>query len=507
MRVKTPHSAPPWGALAVISLLAAARLAADESKPAGCTVSASWDRTVATSRSTPTLQVVVNPMLRPGSTMHDNSVAALKAIHASFVRFVPWLPYPRLAVAELEPPTASGTSWDFALIDPMVKDFVEATGGAPTVVNFSTIPAWLFKTEKPVPYPADPNGLGWEYTQGTELRDPTGRELGGYYARLVSWYTNGGFTDENGKLHTSGLHYDFPIWEVLNEVESEHLTTPKQYTERYDAIVHAIHAVSPRTRFMGLALEGPSENGAWLEYFLDPANHRPGTPLDYISYHFYAAPAQNESPDSWQFTFFDQADGFLATVRYIELIRKRLSPATKTDVNEIGSILPGDPGSPTGPPPQIPDAYWNVSAAMFAYLYANLARQGIDVIGESQLIGYPSQFPSVTMIDWKNAQPNARYWVLRLLVDHFHPGDQLVDTKVDGGGDVFAQGFITASSRTLLLVNKRNRPIRVTLPASADGAHLLTVDASTGENPPRETLLAKRTLTLAPFAVTIVSAP
>ncbi len=437
--------------------------------------------------------------------MHDGSIAALKAIHADFVRFVPWLPYPRLAVAELEPPTSAGTSWDFSLIDPMVKDFVEATGDAPTVMNFSTIPAWLFKTDKPVTYPADPNGLGWEYTQGTELRDPTGRELGEYYARLVSWYTNGGFTDENGKTHTSGLHYHFPIWEVLNEVEFEHLMTPRQYTERYDAIVQAIRAVSPRTQFMGLALEAPSENGAWLEHFLNPANHRPGTPLDYISYHFYATPAPNESPATWQFTFFDQADRFLVTVRYIELIRKRLSPSTKTDTNEIGSILPGDPGSLTGPPPEIPDAYWNVSGAMFAYLYANLASQGIDVIGESQLIGYPSQFPTVTMIDWKNARPNARYWVLRLLVDHFHPGDRLVKTTIDGSNDVFAQGFITDAGRILLLVNKRNRPIDLTLPASAAGGDLLTVDTTTGENPPRATHLANRTLTLAPFAVATVS--
>jgi hypothetical protein len=415
---------------------------------------------------------------------------------------VPWLPYPRLAVAELEPPTASGTSWDFSVIDPMVKDFIDATAGAPTIMNFSTIPAWLFRTDKPVAYPADPDGLAWEYTQGTELRDPTGRQVADYYARLFSWYTKGGFTDENGKVHASGLHYDFPIWEVLNEVESEHSTTPRQYTERYDAIVHAIHGVSPATRFMGLALEGPSENGAWLEYFLNPANHRPGTPLDYISYHFYATPALNESPETWQYTFFDQADRFLATVRYIELIRQRLSPATQTDTNEIGSLLPGDPGSLSGPPPAIPEAYWNVSGAMFAYLYGNLAGLGVDIIGESQLIGYPSQFPTVTMIDWKNARPNARYWVLKLLVDHFHPGDKLVQTTVGGGGEIFAQGFATPSGKTVLVVNKRNRPVVVTLAAGGESD---TVDEATGEDPPRHQILADRTLALAPFAVATVT--
>jgi hypothetical protein len=504
-RVKPPLDKRSWGPLAALYLLAAMRLAADEAKAPQCMVSVSWDKTVANSRSTPTLQVVVNPMLRPGSSMHDNAVALLRATHANFVRFVPWLPYPRLAVAELEPPTSSGTSWDFTLVDPMVKDFVEATGGAPIVMNFSTIPAWMFKAEKPVAYPSDPNALAWEYTQGTDLRDPTGKELGDYYARLFSWYTHGGFSDENGRRHTSGLYYKFPLWEVLNEVESEHSMTPRQYTDRYDAIVNAIRAVGPGTQFMGLALEAPSEDGAWLEYFLDHANHRPGTPLDYISYHFYATPARGESPETWQFTFFDQADRFLATVRYIELIRKRLSPSTKTDTNEIGSILPGDPGSLKGPPPEIPDAYWDVSGAMFAYLYASLAREGIDVIGESQLIGYPSQFPSVTMMDWSSAQPNARYWVLRLLIDHFHPGDQLVETKVDGSSDVFAQGFITPSGKTLLLVNKRNHPVVVTLPAAANGVDAATVEIATGKSYPRLTHPETGTLTLAPFAVATVS--
>ena len=69
--------------------------------------------------------------------------------------------------------------------------------------------------------------------------------------------SNGGFTDENGVRPRSGYHYKLPVWEVLNEVDFEHNMTPEQYTERYDAIVSAIHAVSPETKFMGLALAMP----------------------------------------------------------------------------------------------------------------------------------------------------------------------------------------------------------------------------------------------------------
>jgi hypothetical protein len=196
-----------------------------------------WNRTVFISKSTPTLQVVTNPMLNRSSPIHDGSFRALRDLAADYVRYVPWLPYPKIAVAELEPPTKEKTSWDFTYIDPVTKDFLTATQGRSTVINFSTIPAWMFKTDKPVRYPDDANQVFWDYTQGSELRDPSGKELGDYFARLVSWYTNGGFTDENGTRHESGYHYSFPYWEVLNEPEIEHKTTPEDYTKRYDSIV------------------------------------------------------------------------------------------------------------------------------------------------------------------------------------------------------------------------------------------------------------------------------
>jgi hypothetical protein len=124
-----------------------------------------WDKVTIVSNTTPTLQVVVNPPLRPGNPLGAASYKALKELGADYVRYVPWLPYPKLAVAELEPPTPQKASWDFSLIDPMTKDFMAATEGHPVILNFSTIPAWLFKTEKPVTYPEDPNKVDWTYKQ------------------------------------------------------------------------------------------------------------------------------------------------------------------------------------------------------------------------------------------------------------------------------------------------------------------------------------------------------
>ncbi len=464
-------------------------------------VTVHWDKTTVVSQTTPTLQVVVNPPLRPGEALGVAAYKAVKDLGADYVRYVPWLPYPRLGVAELEAPTKEKTSWDFSVIDPMTKDFMAATEGHSTVMNFSTIPTWLFKTEKPAAYPADPNQVVWDYTQGTELRDPTGKELGDYYARLVSWYVKGGFTDENGKRHESGYHYKFPYWEVLNEVDFEHAMTPEQYTERYDAIVSAIHKVSPETKFVAMALAAPSNEPKFFEYFLNPAHHKAGIPLDFISYHFYATPTAGQTVEDWQYTFFDQADGFFNTVRYVENIRKRLSPKTKTDTDELGVILPTDntPADKVAPPA----AYWNLAGALYAYLFIELSRQQIDVAGESQLIGYPTQFPSVSMMDYEKNLPNARFWVLKLLKDSFNSGDKLVETTL-GGSDLAAQGFVTPGGRKLLLVNKRDRAIEVTL-ADAEKATALTVDGQTGDGPARGVKPADGKLKLEPFAVTVVS--
>ena len=124
--------------------------------------------------------------------------------------------------------------------------------------------------------------------------------------------------------------------------------------------------------------------------------------------------------------------------------------------------------------PGFPAIYWNAAAAMYAYLFGATAQLGLDVLGESQLIGYPSipfqrgppisgnwtappQFPSVTLLSWGGAFGNpgdgtARYWILKLLVDNFRAGppggaysaaeaDALVATAVAGGGPPPARPF------------------------------------------------------------------
>ena len=506
-----PMNSKCWLVLSVTLLLA---LCAPTSSAQSATVKVDWSKVTQVSKTTPTLQVVVNPPLRRGSSIHDNAFQTLHDLQDDYVRYVPWLPYPKLGVAELEPPKDGKTSWDFSLIDPMTIDFLDATKGHSVILNFSTIPQWMFITDKPVAYPDNPDQPVWDYEKGTELRDPSAKEVADYYARLLSWYTKGGFTDELGKRHESGYHYSIPYWEVLNEVEFEHHMTPETYTKIYDAVVTEMKKVQPDTKFVGMALAIPARVPDFFEYFLNHKNHQPGIPLDFISYHFYASPAPDETPETQQYTFFAQADGFLNLVRYIESIRKRLSPETRTTIDEIGAISAddqgqGEPGHVTAP---IPNSYWNLTGAMYAYLFAEMTRMGIDVAGESQLVGYPTQFPSVSMVDWNTGKANARTWVLKLLHENFGPGDKLVEIESNDAAPssdwyLYSMAVVTPQGKhRVLLVNKRDRPCEVTI-AGAAGGQEEYVDQNTGLKPPASAKLEGDKVTLNGFSVAVVTLP
>jgi hypothetical protein len=451
------------------------------------------------------MQIVGSPHLRRESPIHDRLFEEVRKFRGEYIRYVPWQAYPKLGIPELEPPRDGKTSWDFSLIDPMTIDFLEAAKGHQVILNFAAIPQWMFKTEKPVAYPADPNKIMLNYEQGTELRDPSLKEVADYFARVVSWYTSGGFTDEYGKRHESGYHYKIDYWEVLNEPENEHQPTVEAYTRLYDAVTAAIHRVQPQMKFVALALASPAHQPHWFEYFLDPKNHRPGAPLDMISYHFYAI-GPDSNTDYNQFFYFDQADRFLDAVRYIEAIRHRLSPQTRTAVDEVGTMDAREFNQSKRDYvfKDMPDPYWNLSAANFAYVYAGLVQQGIDVASLSELTGDPDFFPSIRMVDWRTGEPNVRYRVLQLLHNHFAPGDKLVETS-STVPYVFAQGFLTRDGkRKVLLINQHNGTFEFPL-SGADGAIVETVDGTIGSEPAVSSTSQGEAVTLRPFAVAVVT--
>jgi cysteine synthase len=110
----------------------------------------------------------------------------------------------------------------------------------------------------------------------------------------------------------------------------------------------------------------------------------------------------------------------------------------------------------------------------------------------------------VSEVNYETGEPNARYWVLKLIKDNFGPGDKLVETT-SSSGDYAVQAFSTARGKKLLILNRKNREINAALPADADGAAVTLVAPSTGDGPAAMEKVAGHTLKLQPFEVAVVS--
>ncbi|ETO34712.1 hypothetical protein RFI_02382 [Reticulomyxa filosa] len=448
--------------------------------------------------------------------------------------------------------TSLYSNWDFTLLDPIMEDVMAAVNPTnaklqnKSVINFSTIPNWKFAnvtmSEMYVSYTDNPYDCSWNYNLGNapQLTQDQLDSIGDYYGRLVSWYTQGGFYDEYDQWHASNHFFNIDVWEVLNEPESEHSNTPESYTKQYDAIVQGIRKFADPNKemqFMGLALAYHNEWN-WYSYFLNKSNHNPqDTPIDYISFHFYASCNSRTDPEDYE-QFFPAVDTFVQEVQQIIQIRDELSPSTKLDIDEIGVffderkgkrkklkkylcgdlgvILPGDNANTPNPP----DIYWNAAGGMYAYLFGQLSRFGVDVMGQSQLMGFPPlnqtefpaspggippQYASVTELSWTTGIGNARYWILKMLIDHFHTGDHLLLTNTSDSKTLFAQAFIdnayNASTKRILFVNKLNQNIDILIDSPLQAATLYYIDESTGFGPAQTETISGTTFQLDRYGV------
>jgi hypothetical protein len=110
------------------------------------------------------------------------------------------------------------------------------------------------------------------------------------------------------------------------------------------------------------------------------------------------------------------------------------------------------------------------------------------------------------MLDWNTAQPNARYWVLKLINDNFHPGDKIVNTEISSSF-LMTQGYVTRSGeRKILIVNKRDQEFQLTMP-EAKGGTLEVVDQVTANNPPASSKIEGGSFKLGGLGVAVVTLP
>jgi hypothetical protein len=442
----------------------------DETGPAGdaralkhdddsARVSVDWSRPAdgeanGVSRTTVTLQVVSNPILdrtfadgRP-NPIHKQAWQSLRDLNASMARFVPWYPYPWKAVAELAAPEpGKNTSWNFTFVLPQFEDFMAAQQGRTTVVNFATQPCWLYDSSNCL-VPSNPDASDFNYVRGSSLRDPSAHDLAMYYARLIGFLLNGEMVDENNVTHTNSKTFDLTYYEVFNE--GEHGYNSTRYIHDFDAVVSTVRRIAdPTHRISWMGSDPGTLTAPFWRWFLNASSHVRALrhdlhqTLGFGAAHYYAgADAIRNDSSSYAGSLFSSADGLVAFVRdQILPGRNATNPDARIDLNELGVILPNDndPNITAAQGAGIPPIYWNAAAAWFAYVFGQLVQEGVDVLGQSQLAGSPAipewgiplpQFPSVTLLDWRSGLGNARYWVLRLLLRHFGPGDRLFDTNV-----------------------------------------------------------------------------
>lgn len=481
------------------------------------------------SKTTATLQVVTNPVLdKRISPIANVLFHNLHQLQADFVRYVPWFPYPRQGVAELDPPntrcsstssTNQTTYWNFstAFQQPFLDTF-HAVSPKRLVINFSTQPTWMFNTTDWRYHDDSPGTTDWHYPKG-QWEPRTTALVADYYGRLASWIILGQCQDEFGHWIQGGpaLGTRVTHWEVFNEPEAEHRLEWREYIRMYDAVVRAIRiAADPdhRIEFFGLSLEGHNE-WDWWTGFLTLENHAPdvqdAVANGYASFHWYGQVSSRTNVSAFMEPF-EQLPEFLEEVDQIIALRDRLSPTTKLAVNEAGAIPVDDNKIGVEPSPPI---YYNMVAALYTVLVSELSLKGVDVVGSSQFCGCPEipqwnitdrQFPGVSMTNWTTGSGNPRYWALKMYLQYFGPGDQIVSASVVDR-NIYVQARITKDGKHIVIVVNKTDQKQTLKMQYLKGSHVSIVDESTHDGPWKEFDLDSVLLGLDPFAVALVNVP
>lgn len=473
-----------------------------------------WNDIIATSEVNATTQI---GGAGPGP-LHDKIYQELHAFYPEYPRWQLWgggSKNANLGNAEPLPPKNGVTHWDFSAIDPSFTAFVHAVKGRQYLVDMAVTPNWMYA----------PNPDIGKSELGPLARVHTKRKLvvtpqvfADYYARAVSWWEKGGFTDEYGKWHASGHHFRIPYWEVLNERNMAGMS-PAEYTRLYDASVLAIRKVDPSMQFVGLALAHVWAYPKYITYFLSPKNHEPGVPLNAISLHFYAKYGPLDPHAVQVSTTFDQARRFINSIQYVDAIRDLLSPSTEIMVDELGTIIGTEAPQVPWPKDLRGDVpfHLRLSAAMYGFLYGSMAQLGVISAGQSSFgagsssggrVGAYVADPMLTA----TGEPNIRYKVARLLMTEFPPGSKVVGSYTGVGiwrnpFPIYVQAYITPNGvRKVLIVNKRDVPDSAVIP-EAKGGEIHYIAAGLGNSWYNERVAKDDLVTLGGLEVAILTMP
>jgi hypothetical protein len=109
------------------------------------------------------------------------------------------------------------------------------------------------------------------------------------------------------------------------------------------------------------------------------------------------------------------------------------------------------------------------------------------------------------MTNWTTGEGNPRYWALKLMLHYFAPGDRVVETSLTHD-HIYVQARIThEGEKAIVLVNKSAQRQTLVLPKYfTNNATVNVVDGSTNDLPWKSFDLESTSLTLKPFAVSVI---
>ncbi len=357
-------------------------------------------------------------------------------------------------------PEATQGQWDFGHLDAAITQ-IRAIH-QPFYLNVRSAPPWMF------------DGRG-------QLRDPTYQEFATYMARLVGWYNQGGFTDDNGLYHASGHQGWITTWEIWNEPNSGYeipapVSNPDatwmpaaRFARLYDVTVAAMRAVDPTITTGGPTISSFPDN-QYIATFLRDATQ----PIGFLSFHFYAL-ASIKSPDA---ELFSQINGqrLLTRIITIKAIMQRERPGQHIPLwlDEVGfnenARLPIDPRGTS-----------SVANAYVAALLTLFEGQGVAQLGQFAAVGSAQQ----GLVDYQDFHiyPIAQLYVA--LTRLFPPGMRLITAHGDAATGITTLAMLTpdhhhlhillGNTRVQSLTDNNGAGVAQTLCLSLVGKHLAPV--------------------------------
>jgi hypothetical protein len=393
-----------------------------------------------------------DPTLGVGGLLEEVSTTSFQP--ASFQTFIPTpsdvatLHPPHPLVQIYQPPWTPTGGWNFATLDSFVGALLPVSTDGPEL---------QIAVPPNVPGTLDPSGTQFDFTNPANVKI-----FADYCANLVSYYNQGGFTDDMGNTVTNPAGTDLKVtwWGILSDFNNPD-PTGGAYTSIYNQVAAAM--LNADTSIKLSALEFTDNSGAdspmaYLPAFVLPADGGGvNQPVDAVSVHMYSTslPGQIDTQIFPTVPLFGQDISFIRNM--LQMRRPDLAsvPIWVTQSN-VNSLVPKS------------SAMMDVrgTSAFFAawapYMFSQLGRNGAATFSHWDYTAGHDPGDASLDFDLQNAEVNydtglpfLSYWVDLALAQTYPPGVDpaiLQTTTTDDGSSPTTDVLVTQRDGTKVVV-------------------------------------------------------